>query len=130
MSIPFSFEELAHIRDGARRLAAGAADHERELAAVVRTAETDVRQAEAAQPHTLASAEFSADELQRLLAAHVRRALESTGTARRATISPHDQHVTARRLVSRLNDAIAVAVLPQSSTPDVVLVAVQNVARV
>jgi CheY-like chemotaxis protein len=104
MSLPFSFEQLARIRDDARRLAARAAEHERELAAVVRTAETDVRQAEAAQSHALAGTEVTAVELQRLLAAHVSRAVESTVAARRASVSAHEQHVTARRLLSRLND--------------------------
>jgi hypothetical protein len=53
MSLPFSLEQLGRIRDDIRRLAARAADHQHELEAVVRAAETDVRQAEAAPSHAL-----------------------------------------------------------------------------
>jgi len=107
MSIPFSFEQLMRIRDDVRRLAARAADHELDLEAVVRTAEIDVRHAEAAQSDALAGVEVTADELPRLLAGRVNRAVESTETARRACVSAHEQHVTARRLLSRLDDASA-----------------------
>jgi hypothetical protein len=53
MSIPFSSEQLACVRDDddARRMAARAADHEHELDAFVQTAETDVCHAEAALSH-------------------------------------------------------------------------------
>jgi hypothetical protein len=42
MSMPFSPEQLACIRDDARHLAAQAMDHERDLEALVRAAESDI----------------------------------------------------------------------------------------
>lgn len=75
-----------------------------EIDAFVQTAETDVCHAEAALSHALAGSEVSAEELQRLYAAHVRRAIESTEAVRRVCISAREQHVTARRLLSRLEE--------------------------
>jgi hypothetical protein len=66
MSIPCSSEELACIRDDARRLAVGAAHHEHELEAFVRTPETDVRHAEAALSQALDGSHVTADDLNRL----------------------------------------------------------------
>jgi hypothetical protein len=83
MSIPFSFEQLARIRDDIRRLAARAADHQHELEAVVRAAEADVREAEAARSHALVGVEVTADELQRLPAGR-RRLAETLDSRRRS----------------------------------------------
>ena len=83
MSLASSFEQLARIRDDIRRLAARAADHQHELEAVVRAAEADVREAEAARSHALAGVEVTADELQRLLAGR-RRLAETLDSSRRS----------------------------------------------
>jgi CheY-like chemotaxis protein len=102
MSIQSFPEQLACIRDDARRLSARAADHEAEIEVFVRAVETDVHHAEAALSNQLAG-DVSADELKTLLAAHLGRAMDCTEAARRACISAREQHVTARRLLNRLD---------------------------
>ena len=103
MSIPYQADQLALIRDDVRRLTVRAADHELELAAVVRSAEAEVHHAEAARSLALAGAAGSADDVQRLLTGNVRRAIESTETVRRACVSAREQFVTTRQLLSRLD---------------------------
>lgn len=102
MSIPYPVDQFALIRDDVRRLAVRAADHELELAAVVRRAEAEVHHAEAARSLALGGAAGSADEVRRLTG-NVRRAIESTETVRRACVSAREQFVTTRQLLSRLD---------------------------
>ena len=104
MSISYSTEQLARIRDDARQLAARATDHHVDLEAAVRTAESGLRHAEAALSDASGGVERTEAELRRLLSAQVRRASESTHAARRACASAHEQQVTAGRLLSRLDD--------------------------
>ncbi len=98
MSIPFSPEQLACIRDDARHLAAQAMDHERDLEALVRAAECDIGNAK-----LMSSNEATTDELERLCAAQASR-VETVEAARRACVNAREQQVTARRLLSRVND--------------------------
>ena len=119
MSISFSSEQLARIRDNARCLAARAADHEHQLEAFVRTAETDVRHAKAALSDAV---EITPDEMQRLNAASVTRATESVEAADRACVSACEQHITAQRLLSRLDDDASAEPQPTSHHVAVVVV--------
>jgi hypothetical protein len=113
MSIPFSFEQLARIRDDIRRLAARAADHQHELEAVVRAAEADVREAEAARSHALVGVEVTADELQRLPAGRrrCRNPRLQTSFSRPFRTSPADRasqvhdHAPASRVLRMQTDS-------------------------
>jgi CheY-like chemotaxis protein len=128
MSMPYSFEQCVRIRDDVRRLAARAADHQLELEAVVRSAETDLRQAEAALSYASGGVEDTGAELERLLSAHVRRAGERTRSARRACVSAREQQVTTGRLLSRLDDGASAE--PQPTPRGVAVLVVDDAEEV
>jgi len=128
MLIPCSFEQHARMRDDVRRLAARAADQQLELEAVARSAETDLRQAEAALSYALAGAEDAGTDVERLLSAHVRRAGERTKAARRACVCAREQQVTAGRLLRRLDDGAAAE--PQATPRGVAVLVVDDAEEV
>jgi two-component system, cell cycle response regulator DivK len=104
MSSPFSSEHLAGIRDDARRMVERTRAQEGDLNELVETAEAVALQA-AAVLGALARAETNAGELQQLCSAQVRRTVENAEATARARISAREQHVTARRLYTTIDDS-------------------------
>jgi CheY-like chemotaxis protein len=103
---PLPLEQLARMRDGLRRLVARAADHEVDLVAAARSADVNVGHAVGARARVLSSeSERSLHELQRVFAEQIRRAIEQTESTRRASVSAHEQHVAARRMLADLDEA-------------------------
>jgi CheY-like chemotaxis protein len=103
MSIPSSSEHLTRIRDDACRLAERSGEHEDELERLVRAAETNVRQADAALSQARNAVPIDARQIQQLCSAQLRQSLESADAARRACVSGREQHIAARRLLTRLD---------------------------
>jgi two-component system, cell cycle response regulator DivK len=103
MSMPSPSEHLERIRDDACRLAGRAGDHEDELERLVRAAETTVRQADAALSQALNAGRIDAGQMQQLCSAQLKHSLESAEAARQACVSAREQHVTACRLLTRID---------------------------
>jgi hypothetical protein len=103
MSSPFSFEHLAGIRHDAQRMVERTRAHEGDLNELVETAEAVAHQA-AAVLGALARAETDVGELHQLCSAQVRRSIENAEATVRACISAREQHVTARRLYTTIDD--------------------------
>lgn len=106
MSIPFSFEHLADIRDGARRMLERTRAHEGDLNELVETADGVARHA-AALAVALARADTNADELCRLSSHQARRSVENAEATARACVSAREQHVTAHRLYTSIDNGSA-----------------------
>jgi CheY-like chemotaxis protein len=122
-------EQFVRIRDKVRRLAARAADHELDLLAAARSADAEIGYAVATQKCVLSSAsERSLDELQRVFAAAVGRAVERTASTRRACVTAHEQHVATRRLLTDLDDAVPAA--PADAEGSVAVLVVDDAAEV
>ena len=96
MSTPFSFEHLAAIRHGARRLVERSRAHEGDLNQLVDTAEGVARHATALA--ALTPADCDADGLSRLCAAQARLSVENAAATVRACVSARERHVEAHRL--------------------------------
>jgi two-component system, cell cycle response regulator DivK len=99
MSLRSPSEQLADLRDDARLLIERTVDQQAQLEALVASAESDVRQAEAAL--------FQArdvDEVRRLLSAQLHRSEAGAATARRLWASGRQQHAAARQLLAHLGD--------------------------
>jgi CheY-like chemotaxis protein len=101
MSSPFSFEHLAAIRHGARRLVARSRAHEGDLNQLVDTAEGVARHATALA--ALTPADCDADGLSRLCAAQARLSVENAEATVRACVDAREQHVEAYRLYSTID---------------------------
>jgi two-component system cell cycle response regulator DivK len=102
VSIPFLPEQLACVRDDARRIVERARNHEDHLNGLIRTAERAVRQAtELSQ----ASAEDNIDarEIRRRCSDQLSNSVENAEAAHKACVGAHEQHVAARRLLSRID---------------------------
>jgi len=97
MSSPFSFEHLADIRDGARRMEQQTRAHEDDLSGLVERADGVARHATALAV-ALARADTNADELCRLSSRQARRSVENAEATVRACVNARAQHVTAQRL--------------------------------
>jgi len=130
MSSPFSSQDLARVRDEARRLAGRAGDHEGHLEGLVRAADADVREAEADLSHALHTDAITVAEVQRLCSAHLQRSIESAEAARRACINARTQHVTACRLLGRLDQEGAVQPQTTSHRPGAAVLVVDDVEDV
>ena len=102
MSISMSPEELASVRDHARRMLKRTSEHEYDLNTLVGAAEGLMRHA-ASLLEALAAAEIDADEVQWLCAAHVGLCAAHAEAVRRACVRAREQDVAARRLVTRVN---------------------------
>jgi hypothetical protein len=96
MSNPLSFEHLADIRDGARRMVERSRLHEGDLNRLVETAEGAARHATALA--SLSSGDTNADELSRLCADQARLSVEHSPATVRACAGAREQHVEAHRL--------------------------------
>jgi CheY-like chemotaxis protein len=99
MSLRSHSEQLADLRDDARLLIERTGDQQVQLEAFVASAESDVRQAEAA----LFQAR-DADEVRRLLSAQLHRSEAGAATARRLCVSARQQHAAACQLLAHLGD--------------------------
>jgi two-component system, cell cycle response regulator DivK len=101
MSSPFSFEHLADIRNGARRMVERTRAHEGDLNELVETANGVARQATALA--ALTRADTNADGLSRLCSAQARLSVENAEATVRACAGARDQHVEAHRLCSTID---------------------------
>jgi two-component system, cell cycle response regulator DivK len=97
MSSPFSFEHLADIRDGARRIVERTRAHEGDLNRLVDMAEEVARQA-TAMGVELTRADTNADGLRRLCSDQARLSVENAAATVRACVAAREQHVEAHRL--------------------------------
>jgi hypothetical protein len=104
MSSPLSFEHLADIRDGARRMAERTRAHEGDLNQLVETADRVTRQATALVV-ALTRGDTNADGLSRLCSSQ-RRACSGTV---RACVAAREQHVEAHRLYRSIDNGPATA---------------------
>jgi CheY-like chemotaxis protein len=103
MSTPFSFEHLADIREGARRILERTRAHEADLNELVETAEGVARQATALKA-ALTRADTNADGLCCLCSDQARLSVENAEATVRACVSAHEQHVEADRLYSTIDN--------------------------
>jgi CheY-like chemotaxis protein len=102
MSSPFSFEHLADMRDGARRMVERTRAHEGDLNQLVETAEGVARHASALAV-TLARADTNADGLRRLCSDQARLSVENAAATVRAFAGARQQHVEAHHLCSTID---------------------------
>ena len=102
MSSPFSFEHLADIREGARRMVERTRALEGDLNQLVETAEGVARQATALTV-ALTRADTNADALCRLCSDQARLSVENAEATVRACVSAREQHVQAHRLYSTID---------------------------
>jgi two-component system, cell cycle response regulator DivK len=103
MSSPYSFEHLADIRDGARRMVEWTRAHEDDLNELVETAGGVARLATALAV-ALARPNTNADDLCRLCSDQVRRSTHNAAATARACVNAREQHVAADRLYSTINN--------------------------
>ena len=105
MSIPVP-EHLTCIRDDARRIMERARNHEDHLNGLVRTAERAVLQAtELSQ--AFADGEINALDLRRMCSDQLGKSVENAEAAHRACVGAREQHVAARRLLTRIDSECA-----------------------
>jgi CheY-like chemotaxis protein len=102
MSIPFLPEQLACVRDDARRMVERARKQEDHLNGLVRTAERAVRQAtELSQ--AFAEDDIDARDIRRRCSDQLSNSVANAEAAHRACVGAHEQHVAARRLLTRID---------------------------
>jgi CheY-like chemotaxis protein len=99
MSIPFLPEHVVCVRDDARRIVERARNHEDDLNGLIRTAERAVRYA---TDLFRASADGTL-EMRRLCSDQLRNSVENAEAAHRACVGAHEQHIAARRLLTRID---------------------------
>ena len=102
MSIPLFPEHLACIRDDARRIVERARNHEDQLNGLIRTAERAVRQATELS-RASADGDSNAREMRRLCSDQLSNSVENAEAAHRACVGAREQHVAARRLLTRID---------------------------
>jgi hypothetical protein len=101
MSSPFSFEHLADIREGARRMIERTRAHQSDLHDLVNMAEGVARHATALAV-ALTRADTNADGLSRLCCDQARLSVENAAATVRACVGAREQHVEAFVLISKL----------------------------
>ena len=102
MSIPHLSEHLACIRDDARRIVERARNHEDRLNGLIRTTEHTVRQATELS-RASADGDINPLEMRRLCSDQLSASVENAEAAHRACVGAHEQHVAARRLLTRID---------------------------
>src|ERR1044071_7644187 len=102
MSSPLTFEHLADIRSGARRMVERAGAHESELSQLVDTAEGTARHATALA--ALGPTDPNADGLSRLCADQARLSVENAAATVRACVGAREQRVEAYRLYRTIDN--------------------------
>jgi CheY-like chemotaxis protein len=120
MSSPLTFEHLADIRDGARRMVQRSRAHEADLTELVETAEGVARHATTLA--ALIRADADADGLSRLCADQARLSVDNAAATVRACVGARAQHVDAYRLYSTIDDGPADAHAMPASRAAAVLV--------
>jgi CheY-like chemotaxis protein len=113
MSSPFSFEHLADIRQGARRMVERSRAHEGDLNQLVDTAEGVARHATALA--ALTRTDTDADGLSRLCADQARLSVENAAATVRACVSARERHVEAHRLYSTIDNGHSGERLPRAA---------------
>jgi CheY-like chemotaxis protein len=98
MSSSLSFDHLADIRDGARRMVERTRAHEGDLNQLVETAHGVARHATASTV-ALTRADTNADGLSRLCSDQARLSVENAAAAVRACAGAREQHIDAHRLL-------------------------------
>jgi two-component system, cell cycle response regulator DivK len=106
MSSPFSFEYLADIRDGARRMVERSRAHEADLNQLVETAEGVARHA-AALALALARADTNTDGLSRLCSDQAHLSVVNAAATVRACVGAREQHGEAHRLYRTIDSGPA-----------------------
>jgi two-component system, cell cycle response regulator DivK len=106
MSSPFSFQYLADIRDGARRMVERSRAHEGDLNQLVETAEGTARHA-AALALALARADTNTDGLSRLCSDQARLSAANAAATVRACVGAREQHGEAHRLYRTIDSGPA-----------------------
>jgi CheY-like chemotaxis protein len=106
MSIPLLPEHLARIRDDARRIVERTRNHENNLNGLIRTAERAVRQATQLS-QAFADGDIHALELRRMCSDQLNQNVENVEAAHRACVGAREQHVAARRLLTRIDGEYA-----------------------
>jgi CheY-like chemotaxis protein len=106
MSSPSSFEHLADIRDGARRMVERTRAHEGDLTDLVDMAEGVARRATALVA-ALTQAETNADGVCRLCSDQARLSVENAEATVRACLGAREQHVEAHRLYRTIDNGPA-----------------------
>jgi CheY-like chemotaxis protein len=121
MSMKNPPERYPSVEEDVRLFCKGTADHECRLEALAKSAETDVREAQA----SLSSApESSGDQIRTVLSAQVQRHERHAEAARQLCVSAREQHLVARRLLGGLHPDTGSSPQrdAQSHTPVAVLV--------
>lgn len=95
-------DELAHLRDSARRLAQRAADHEIQIESFIDAAAADAQRAEATLSQPSDVSRSCVDQLLMALHAQVQRSLDCARVARQLCVTARAQHVAADGLASDL----------------------------
>ncbi len=121
MSSPFSLEQVADIRLGARGMVERTRAHEGDLNDLVGMAEEVARQATALAA-ALTRADADADGLRRLCSDQARLSVEHAAATVRACVSAREQHVEARRLYRTVGNGPADPLAMVASRPAAVLV--------
>jgi two-component system cell cycle response regulator DivK len=121
MSIPLFPEHLACIRDDARRIVESTRNHENNLNGLIRTAERAVRQAtELSQ--AFVDGDINAREFRRMCSDQLSKSVENAEAAHRACVGAREQHVAARRLLTRIDSECANEERMGAGRPTAVLV--------
>jgi two-component system, cell cycle response regulator DivK len=120
MASPFFPEDLTCIRDDARRIVEGARNHEDDLTGLIQTTERAVRQA--TELSAFAGDDRNSIELQRRCSDQLRTTVENADAAHRASVGAREQHVAARRLLTRIDSGGADEEQSGTDPPTAVLV--------
>jgi CheY-like chemotaxis protein len=104
MSFPLNPDRLARVRGGARRLLERSVDQEEQIEKLLSAAEEDVRLAEAALSRRAELTQGCVDRLHLALRSQLQRSKAGRGATRQLCVSAREQHVTAGRLVSDIDD--------------------------
>jgi CheY-like chemotaxis protein len=104
MSLPFNPDQLARIRDDARRLADRTRDQEQQLDRLIATAAEGVSLARAALSHPLDVTQDCVDRLLETVHSQLQRSAASVDVVRRLSVTAREEHVAADRLLSDLED--------------------------
>jgi len=104
MSNSWVSESMMHFRDDVRGLVRRASGQEEALHLLVRTAEEDVRDADAAVSSAGAALGGGAADWVHACTARAGRSRDHADATRRACVGAREQHVAARRLLGRLED--------------------------
>jgi two-component system cell cycle response regulator DivK len=104
MANPLPIEQLERLRHGSRRLADQATINENDVHHLLRTAQLDLREAEAALASAEAVSTNSVEQLSEALRHHISRQVAGIAEARRLCVRARQHQLAADRLVNELDD--------------------------